>query len=117
MSSFALLRWCWPSAHRREQAAGGVSAEGERRLRVDGPDADSFGRGEGSPDLQGPRVRAPRWCIGTLAHFDELLLLTNRRGPRGTPQPPWPRRGGARDQLHVQRAAPSGSISISTSTR
>src|SRR5215510_2350087 len=31
------------------QAAGGVSAEGGPRFRVDGPDADSFGRGEGYP--------------------------------------------------------------------
>ena len=36
------------------QAAGEVSAEGGPRFRVDGPDADSFGRGEGYPVCKGP---------------------------------------------------------------
>src|SRR5262245_65734465 len=61
---------------------------------------------EAIPGLQGLRVRA----AAALSHrrvqsLRPALSLTNHQGPRDT-DPPGPRRGGARDQLHVQRAAP-----------
>src|SRR5215470_3656026 len=88
------------------QAAGGVIAEGGPRFRVDGPDADSFGRGEGYPVCKGSEYAQK----AALSHrrvqpLRPALSLTNHQGPRGT-DPPGPRHGGARDQLHVQRAAP-----------
>jgi len=56
------------------QAAGGVSAEGGPRFRVDGPDADSFGRGEGYPVCKGFEYGQRQRCrIGAFSHFDQLF--------------------------------------------
>src|SRR5580765_5762817 len=60
------------------QASGGVSAEGGPRFRVDGPDADSFGRGEGYPVCKGfeyarLEYARQRCRIGAFSHFDQLF--------------------------------------------
>src|SRR4029453_11848548 len=60
------------------QAAGGVSAEGGPRFRVDGPDADSFGRGEGYPVC---KEREQRCRIGAFSHFDQLFPSRTVKAP------------------------------------
>ena len=63
------------------QAAGGVSAEGGPRFRVDGPDADSFGRGEGYPICKGPEYARQRCRIGAFSHFDQLFPSRTIKAP------------------------------------
>src|SRR5262249_56472772 len=76
------------------QGAGGVIVEGGRRLRVDGPDANSFGRGEGFPVCKGlaeaflqrvavalPEYARERCRIGAFSHFDQLFPARTIRAP------------------------------------
>jgi CubicO group peptidase (beta-lactamase class C family) len=64
------------------QAAGGVSAEGGPRFRVDGPDADSFGRGEGYPVCKGLEYAQRQRCrIGAFSHFDQLFPSRTIKAP------------------------------------
>src|SRR5262245_19887890 len=64
------------------QAAGGVSAEGGPRFRVDGPDADPFGRGEGYPLCKGfEYAREQRCRIGAFSHFDQLFPSRTIKAP------------------------------------
>jgi CubicO group peptidase (beta-lactamase class C family) len=63
------------------QAAGGVSAEGGPRFRVDGPDADSFGRGEGYPVCKGFEYARQRCRIGAFSHFDQLFPSRTIKAP------------------------------------
>src|SRR5262245_7996013 len=64
------------------QAAGGGSAEGGPRFRVDGPDADSFGRGEGYPVCKGLEYAQRQRCrIGAFSHFDQLFPSRTIKAP------------------------------------
>src|SRR5215470_11048195 len=64
------------------QAAGGVSAEGGPRFRVDGPDADSFGRGEGYPICKSSEYGGKQRCrIGAYSHFDQLFPSRTVKAP------------------------------------
>src|SRR5262245_42589118 len=76
------------------QAAGEVSAEGGPRFRADGPDADSFGRGEGYPVCKRsaeaflqrvaeavPEYVRERYRIGAFSHFDQLFPSRTIKAP------------------------------------
>src|SRR5262252_9513607 len=97
------------------QAAGGVSAEGGPRFRADGPDADSFGRGEGYPICKGPEYARQRCRIGAFSHFDQLFpsrTIKAPAAPTAWAAPRWSPRSATRTAGSARR-----SISISTSTR
>jgi CubicO group peptidase (beta-lactamase class C family) len=64
------------------QAADGVSAEGGPRFREDGPDADSFGRGEGYPICKSSEYGGRQRCrIGAYSHFDQLFPSRTVKAP------------------------------------
>src|SRR5262252_5669188 len=64
------------------QAAGEVSAEGGPRFREDGPDADSFGRGEGYPICKSSEYGGKERCrIGAYSHFDQLFPSRTIKAP------------------------------------
>ncbi|HEU5194399.1 MAG TPA: hypothetical protein VFW70_06630, partial [Methylomirabilota bacterium] len=64
------------------QTAGGPSAEGGPRFRVDGPDADSLGRGEGYPPCRGLEYTREQRCrIGAFSHFDQLFPSRTIQAP------------------------------------
>ena len=60
------------------QTGSEVGAEGGPRFRVDGPDADAFGRGEGYPVC---KEREQRCRIGVYSHFDQLFPSRTIRAP------------------------------------
>src|SRR5215468_7451499 len=64
------------------QAAGEVSAEGGPRFREDGPDADSFGRGEGYPICRSSEYAQRQRCrVGAYSHFDQLFPSRTVKAP------------------------------------
>src|SRR5258705_10367872 len=66
------------------QAAGGGSAEGGPRVRGDGPDADSFGRGGGYPICNGPQEARQRCRSGAVSPFDQPFPSPHLQAPAGT---------------------------------
>src|SRR5215813_1180341 len=63
-------------------AAGGASAEGGPRFRLDGPDADAFGRVEGYPVCRGLEYAQRQRCrIGAFSHFDQLFPSRTIKAP------------------------------------